>query len=261
MASVWVAVGLLNVALGLAYTNYGFITIADMKRGWKTMGFSHFGAAWIAMAFTCGPHHLVHGVHILFHGRAEGPLDLLAVLVGLPAGVAFLSLRVEAVLGGRGDRFISGSPVWVKALPTAAAVYGTALLMAVLPLHGSFRYPRQITPNLMLIVLYFAIGYFLLRTQLRNRPRVHGWSVSGLALTIVFPTCGLMHGVYAYYASTGVYRDIDWHGWVIDWLAVPAAIYFLMVVRGLYRQSLHDWNRRMVDNVPDRSAAAVVSVS
>ena len=259
MSNVWIAVGMLNVLLGLAYTTYGVITISDMYRGWKTMGFSHFGAAWIAMAFTCGPHHLVHGVHILFHGRQGGPLDLLAVVVGLPAGAVFLGLRIEAWLGGRGDRFISGTPFWVQSIPTVSAVYVTALSLAVFPLAAHLSFPRQITPNLMLIVLYCAIGYFLLRTQLRNRPRVHGWSVSGLALTIVFPTCALMHAVYALYASKGIYHDIDWHGWIVDWIAVPAAVYFLAVVRGLYKQSLQDWNRNYYDSARNQSAVIVSS--
>jgi hypothetical protein len=250
-------VGILNVLLGLAYTTYGFITIADLKRGWKTLGFSHFGAAWVAMAFTCGPHHLVHGVHILLEGRTGGPLDLLAVGVGLPAGVTFLGLRLEAVFGGRGDRFVAGTPIWVQSLPTLAAVYFTILVAAMLRITAT-GVPRKVYPNLVLVVLYFMIGYFLLRTQLRNRSAVHGWSLSGLALSVVFPTCGLMHGIYAMYAATGQYNTgIDWHGFVIDWLAVPAAMYFLWVVRGLYRQSIRDWNRKQFDTVPNKKAAVV----
>lgn len=257
--SVAFAVGLLNVILGIAYTSYGLITIYDMKRGWKTLGYSHFGFAWILMTFTCGPHHLIHGTHILAEGRLGGGLDLFAVIVGLPAGVAFLLLRYEAALGGRGDRFISGTPLWVQALPTVSAVYLTLLVVGIVTVAPYDRIPRQLFPNMLLIGLYFAIGYFVLRTQLRNRPRVHGWSVSGLALGFVFPTCGLMHGVYAAYAATGLYH-LDWHGYAIDWLGVPAAAYFLWVVRGLYRQSFPDWNRRMMDSVPQRAAAAVVSV-
>src|SRR5437867_3006166 len=128
------------------------MTIVDLKRGWRTMGFSHFGAAWIAMAFTCGPHHLVHGVHILFEGRTGGPVDLLAVAVGFPAGVVFLGLRLEAVFGGRGDRFVSGTPTWVQSLPTLAAVYMTILAAAMLRItaHGV---PRKVYPNLVLVVL------------------------------------------------------------------------------------------------------------
>jgi hypothetical protein len=32
------------------------------------------------------------------------------------------------------------------------------------------------------------------------------------------------------------------HGAVIDWIAVPAAVYFLWVVQALYRGTFHDWN-------------------
>jgi len=91
-------------------------------------------------------------------------------------------------------------------------------------------------------VLYFTIGYFLLRTQLRNHTEVGGWSVSGLSLAVVFPTCALMHGVFALYMATGRYA-YDTHTFYIDWFAVPAAMYFLWVVRGLYLDALKDWNQ------------------
>lgn len=251
-----IAAGVLNLVLGIAYTTYGFITLSEMKRGWKTMGFSHFGAAWVAMSFTCGPHHFVHGVHILVEGRMAGNWDLAAVVLGFPAGVAFLMLRVEAWVGGRGDRFISGSPVWVRAIPSGAAAYGTALAAWFLYMNRDFHIPRQVVPNLALIVVYMMIGYFVTRTQLRNRIALHGWSVSGLSLAVIFPTCALMHGVYATYAAQETYH-LDWHGFVIDWFAVPAAVYFLWVVRSLYRRSMADWNRQMMDAVPDRRAVAV----
>lgn len=256
MTRMAIAAGSLNVLLGLAYVALGVITVADMKRGWRAMGFSRFGLALALVAFTCGAHHLTHGSHVLAEGRIGGPLDVVTVLVGLPAGIAFLGLRVEAILGGRGDRFVSGSPLWVQGLPTVAAVYVTILAVGAYSL-SRVGYAKQITPNLLLIGLYYAIGFILLRTQVRNRPRTHGWSVSGLALTIVFGTCGLMHGAYSLYAASGVYADIDAHGLAFDWLAVPAAAYFLWVVRNLYKESMYDWNRRIVDNVPDRSVAVV----
>src|SRR5437764_13205835 len=116
-----VTVALLNLILGFVYIQYGTLTVIDMRRNWRTMGFSHFGAAWIAMAFTCGPHHFVHGLHMLLAkgaGGQAGGLDLIAVAVGFPAGVTWFLLRIEAFTGGRGDRFIAGSPLWVAALPT-----------------------------------------------------------------------------------------------------------------------------------------------
>ena len=60
-------------------------------------------------------------------------------------------------------------------------------------------------PNLLLIVIYGAIGYFLARTQIANRRPLGGWSLSGLALAVVFPTCAAMHGIYGYYELTGLY--------------------------------------------------------
>ena len=239
------AVALANLVLGLAYTGYGVITALEMRRDWRSFGFSHFGAAWIAMAFTCGPHHLAHAIHVGLEGRPGGPLDLLAVVVGLPVGVVWLSLRAEAFRGGRGDRFILGEPRWLRAMPAVAAVYLSVLAAgAAMRLDGS-DFPGDtisVLPNLLLVGVYTAVGWFIVRTQLRNHPLMGGWSVSGLCLSAIFPTCALMHGIFAVYAMAGVYHH-DVHGGYIDWLSVPAGAYFLWVVRRLYRDSLRDWNQ------------------
>lgn len=237
-----VAVGMLNLALGMAYCGYGVMTAIEMKRDWRSFGFTHFGAAWLFMAFTCGPHHLFHGIHCLLEGRAGQPLDVASVLIGLPFGVIWLLLRVEAFTGGRGDRFIAGTPRWLRAMPPLAVLYVLGLSLAVVRVgENGFRLSAVVMANLFLLVIYTAIGWFLLRTQLRNRGPLMGWSVSGLSLTAVFPTCALMHVVWATYSATGVYA-FDVHGFVIDWLSIPAALYFLWVVRGLYRETLRDWN-------------------
>lgn len=235
-------VAIANVLLGAVYTSYGILTIIDLKRGWRTLGWSHFGLAWIAMAFTCGPHHLEHGLHVALAGRAGGGLDLFAVLIGFPAGATWFLLRVEALAGGRGDRFVSGSPVWIKAIPVIAGAYVVVAGLWVFDvLSREADFGPRLTPNLLLLAVYMLIGYYLIRTQLANRKVVGGWSVSGVALSIVFPTCGIMHAVFAVYATNGLY-DADWHGVLIDWLAVPAAIYFVWVVRSLYLGAISDWN-------------------
>lgn len=248
------AVGMSNLILGTVYMSYGLMTLVDLKRGWQTRGFSHFGAAWVAMAFTCGPHHLEHGLHVLLSPRTAGPLDLAAVLVGAPAGVIWFLLRVEALAGGRGDRFISGTPRWLVVMPYVAALYVAMAIAggAVVLSHGS-RFTPRMTPNVLLLAVYCLIGYYLLRTQIANRPDAGGWSVSGLSLGVVFPTCGLMHIFFVAYAAEGRY-DVDWHGLLIDWLAVPAAIYFVWVVRALYLGTLNDWNER-----PQRSGELAVA--
>lgn len=237
-----VTLAALNIALGLVYTQYGTMTLYELVRNRRSMGFSHFGAAWVAMAFTCGPHHWVHGIHLATEGRTGGVLDLLAVLIAFPAGVTWFLLRVEAFRGGRGDRFWEGDPLWVLALPTIAGIYTTALVAMAIDV-GPLRFDDLaiVIPNLLLIVIYLAIGWFCARTQVANRRPLGGWSVSGLALTIVFPTCAAMHGVYALYALSGQYHA-DAHGLGIDWLAVPAGVYFLWVVRALYKGTFRDWN-------------------
>jgi hypothetical protein len=237
-----VAAGLLNLVLGAVYLQYGTLTFADMRRNWDRMGFSHFGAAWIAMAFTCGPHHMVHGVHILFEGRHAGPLDLLAVAVGAPAGVIWFSLRVEAFRGGRGDRHVAGDPVWVYALPTLLGSYFTAVVAAALTA-GAPHWDRlpQLIPNLLLVVLYGMVAFYVSRTQIVNRRPLGGWSLSGLSLGVIFWTCAVMHGVYALYTLTDRYA-FDVHGFVVDVVAVPAAVFFVTVVRALYKGTFRDWN-------------------
>jgi hypothetical protein len=242
-----IVVGLLNVALGCVYTSYGIMTAIDLKRGWRTSGFSHFGAAWLVMAFTCGPHHLEHGLHQLWSGRPGAGLELVALVVGAPAGVTWFLLRIEALKGGRGDRPLEGTPTWLRLAPTSFVVYVVGLLAAVallLVADGGTFGPR-LTPNVLLVGLYTMVGYYLLKTQLRRHRNEGGWSLSGVSLTAVFPTCALMHLTWLAYAVTGTY-DLEWHLRVIDWLSVPAAIYFLWVVRALSQNALTDWNKTAV---------------
>ena len=245
-------VAVTNLLLGVAYTGYGIMTAIEMKRDWRTFGFSHFGAAWIFMAFTCGPHHLDHGLHVVADGRLGGALDLLAVVIGLPVGVLWLGLRIEAFVGGRGDRFIPADPRWLRAAPGVSGLYVAVVAAACLAVLTGPRVEPGLAvwANVILVGVYVAVGWFVLRTQLGNRPSMGGWSVSGLCLTAIFPTCALMHAVWAVYAVDGRYAQ-DGHGLWIDWLSIPAALYFLGVIRSLYRDSLRDWN-----NGPDEVSSA-----
>lgn len=186
------AAGIGNIVVGSAYLYLGLIIAEDLRRGWREMGFSHFGVGLAGLAFTCGPHHLVHGVHTLLQGRAGGPMDFATVLIGIPPGLVFLFLRSEALAGGRGDRFISGTPAWLASMPTVGGVYATALVAAAVQTRGDFALRPQMIANVVLIVLYTMIGSYIVRTQMRNRPQLGGWSVSGLSLALIFPTCTLM---------------------------------------------------------------------
>jgi hypothetical protein len=232
---------LANLAIGSVYTGYGFMTLREAAPRWfRRQPIPHFALAWLTMTFTCGPHHLAHGLHLLVGGRAGGGWELAAVLVGAPAGVTWFLLRIEAMRGGQGDRWFEGTPakfrIGVVAITAATLVLIGGLLVELS--HGATFNPR-LSPNVLLIVLYVMIGYYLGVAQISNWRSTGRWSVSGLALTVVFPTCAVMHGAWMVYASTGLYAA-DAHGRVIDWLAVPSAIYFVWVVRAIARGALRD---------------------
>jgi len=81
-----------------------------------------------------------------------------------------------------------------------------------------------------------------------------------LSLTAVFPTCALMHLTWVAYAMVGTY-DLEWHLRVIDWLSVPAAIYFLWVVRALSQGVLTDWNKTAAASAGGELQPAMSGVS
>jgi hypothetical protein len=239
-----VLMALVNLAVGLGYVGIGTLALIDLVKGWRRWGYSHFGGGFVGIAFTCGPHHLAHALHTGLEGRSAGPLDAISVMVGLPAAATFVLLRLEAFRGGRGDRLITGTPPWLSALPTAAGVYVTAMVAAGLGVARDSDLALSSVPvaNLALMAVYVTIGYFLLRTQIRNRALLGGWSVSGLSMMGVFTTCSVMHAAFTLYSVTGRYH-FDPHGFWIDWIGVPFGLYFLWCVRALYRGSLVDWNR------------------
>ena len=246
---------ILSIVLGCVYTSYGILTVIDLSRGWRRFGLSHFGLAWVAMAFTCGPHHLEHGLHMLAESRPPGDLELFTVIAGFPAGVIWFLLRIEATVGGRGDRIVSGKSRFVGVLPYLTAVYAAAFAVgAGALLLDPEQFPPMVAANLLLVVLYGMIGWYLLRAQLANHRAIGHWSASGLALTLVFPTCALMHGAWIAHQVAGLY-EADVHTVVIDWLAVPAAAYFLWVVRSLYAGTVRDWNEATTGVVADPVAA------
>lgn len=255
------AVAALNIVIGLVYFQIGAMTLIEMQRNWRAMGWSRAGIAFVAITFTCGPHHFVHGIHVALEGRYAGALDLVATLIALPAGLTWFLLRLEAFRGGRGDRFIHGSPLWVLALPTAFGVYVTAVVMTTIHTGGlALRGLEVAIPNILLIGIYGMIAFYLVRTQLHNRRPLGGWSLSGLSLAFIFASCTVMHAVFGVFTLRGIFAP-DLHHIVVDWLAVPAGLYFLYVVRSLYRGSATDWNRmrapRAEPEEPAPPAAAV----
>jgi hypothetical protein len=244
---VTIAAGLLALITGLAYSGLGVIAVYELGRNRKTRGFSYLGGAFALMAATCGPHHLVHAEHHLFWGEAvSGPM-LGALVIGIVPGGIFVLGRIEALFGGRGDRFISGTPAWLAALPWVMAVAIGAILWEAA---GDARDvgAASLVANSLLFVNYLIVGVLVLRTQIARRPGLGGWSLSGLAMGGVFVTCGVAHLV------AGVATPADWHTLLFDIPGVPFSIYFLWVVRSLHRNSLRDWNRRPLVGLASRQS-------
>lgn len=232
-------VAAISVALGIAYLALGVLCVSEMWREHRTRGVSRFGIGYLLMASSCGTHHLIHGHHALAHVDVSGTVAI-ASLVALPCGATFVTLRIEAFLGGRGDRQIDGTPWWLLALP-AVFLVATGVVFDRGVANGRLvvDLTRPVTvANLFVVVTYAMVGWPLLRTQLRRHAVSGGWSLSGLALTGIFPTCALTHLAYAFTARG------DLHTTITDVWGIPASIFFLWVVRALHRESIVDWNRR-----------------
>lgn len=231
-------VGSVSALLGVAYIALGAIAAHELVAGRRTLGMSRFGLGYILMASSCGPHHLLHASHVV-HGHDVSLAVAAATLIGLPSGLVFVGLRVEAMIGGRGDRFVAGTPNWLIAIALGATTSAGAIVaLAADDVDLDRLSGVTFAANAFVAVTYALVGWPLLRTQMRRRPERGGWSVAGLSLATIFPTCAVSHLVYAVTAHGDV------HTAVVDVWGVPASLYFLWVVRALYRDAISDWNTR-----------------
>lgn len=270
MSSLASVIGIGNLVIGAAYAGLGLLSLWEVASQYRYRGLSRFGLGFSLMAASCGPHHLVHGWCVLQGGMVSMPM-LMATLIGLPAGAIFVGLRIEALLGGRGDRTILASPnapvLVIVAFAVAAGVLASqSLAMPPLPaamctLFGidpaadarpgaEFRSIIFIT-NVAAAAAYVMVGWYLFVTQVRHYAAREQWSLSGLSLAAVFPTCAFMHVIHA--LSFGSHSATL----AFDVLGVPASIYFVWVVKRVHRGSVVDWNRRPlvgVAAIPDRSS-------
>lgn len=222
-----------NLVLGCVYVSYALLTIDDLRHRRVSRGGAQLAYGFTAIMLTCGPHHIDHALHLATGNDVPGALDLVVVLTGLPTGLVWFLLRLEARRGGPGDRSIESRTV-VEVLRTVAAVGVVGVAAAVLgfePADAGWQEQLvtwRLLPNALLVVLYLAIGAILLRTQIRRHAVSGSWSLSGLGITGVFPTCAAMHAVWLGYVVSGRYEP-EIHLLVIDTLAVPAALYFIVV--------------------------------
>jgi hypothetical protein len=251
-------VGLGSLAIGLAYAGLGLLSAWETISLHRYRGWSRFGIGFSLMAASCGPHHLVHGWHVLQGESVSWPM-FAATLLGLPAGLIFVLLRFETMWGGQGERLFSASPDRAVLLVGAfTAVAGSLAAWAFvqpgveLPLQvvctSAGLVARDATPgidftsvtfiaNIFVTVTYSMVGWYLADRQVRRYLTSGTWSLSGVALTGVFFTCAQMHLIVATTSGNGLML-------VFDLIGVPASIYFLWVVKQVHNDSVLDWNRR-----------------
>ena len=252
-----VVIGLGNLGIGLAYLGLGLLSAWETISLHRYRGWSRFGIGFSLMAASCGPHHLVHGWHVL-HGESVSSPMFAATLIGLPAGLIFVWLRLETMWGGQGERLVAFSPSRAVLLAggfTAAAGWLAACAFARPGGDGAFEAvctPAGLlassTPginlasvtfltNAFVAVAYGMVGWYLGDHQVRRHFAGGAWSLSGVALTGVFFTCAQMHVIDATTRGDDLML-------VFDMIGVPASVYFLWVVKQVHNDFVSDWNRR-----------------
>jgi hypothetical protein len=253
-------IGLSNLAIGLAYAGLGLLSVWEAVTLHRYRGWSRFGIGFSMMAASCGPHHLAHGWHILQGESVSWPM-LAATLMGLPAGLIFIWLRLEAMWGGQGERWVAASPhratllagaftivagwlaAWAFALSAADFAYQVLCTSAGVvtrvadPGGGVDLVSVTFLTNAFVTVTYGMVGWCLADRQVRRHLATGAWSLSGVALTGVFFTCAQMHLIDATTNGSALML-------IFDLIGVPASVYFLWVVKQVHNDSLIDWNRR-----------------
>ena len=249
-------IGLGNLMIGLAYAGLGLLSVWETMSLHRYRGWSRFGIGFALMAASCGPHHLVHGWHVLQGESISYPM-FAATVIGLPAGLAFVLLRFETMWGGQGDRWIAASP-HQAALTAGAFTVVAGWLAAWTFAQPGADFPFQFLctsagaaaaetgidfasvnflANMFVTFTYGMVGCYLADRQVRCYLTSGAWSLSGVALTGVFFTCAQMHFIDATTGGNGLML-------VFDLIGIPASVYFLWVVKQVHNDSVMDWNRR-----------------
>jgi hypothetical protein len=255
-----VVIGLGNLGIGLAYAGLGLLAVWETITLHRYRGWSRFGIGFALMAASCGPHHLVHGWHVL-GGESVSWQMLAATLIGLPAGLTFVFLRFETMWGGQGERMVAASPDRAAMLAGGFTLVAGLLAAGVFADHNAEALWQAVCrsvglaagtasvqtgidftsvsflANLFVTVTYGMVGWYLADCQVRRYLANGVWSLSGAALAGVFFTCAQMHLIDATARGEGLMLFFDLIG-------IPASIYFLWVVKMVHNDSVMDWNRR-----------------
>ncbi|MDP9218914.1 MAG: hypothetical protein M3P23_00035 [Actinomycetota bacterium] len=240
----WPAVAV-EIAGGVVYLLLGIgALIASLGCGGADRR-RRFGFALAAVVLAGGVQASMRGVVLLgAPGRHSVPLIVASLLALLPATV-FCLLRYEAYRGGAGDRIIHGHPHWVPLLPVALAFVAGAVLVMIWVDRGP---PTVLgVPAALMAAMLLVVGWYLMRAQQVRHSIAGGWSLSGLAVTLLFPTWALVEVSQAFAGAVGAALA------VVDWLALPAALWFLIESRRLVAKAKRAGSRATLAVSPQRA--------
>jgi hypothetical protein len=233
------------LAGAVALLSGGCFLVLGAIAGWELLrergrrGFSQFGASLCATLLICGAFHLAYAAYCV---RGGGTFSLpagAATLLGTAPVAAFTLLRLELLRGGRGDRFVDGTPTWLHVAPWVLVF--VAGMLAAGSIHAALARGTElwgVWPALLLMLNLAAVGWLMARAQARRRESSGGWSLAGVTLATTFAASAVVQAAMAADGGPGVVL------FTIDLAGVPATTWFLLSTGRLYRSSLHDWNRR-----------------
>jgi hypothetical protein len=221
-----------GVAALLGGASFAFLAVVSvselLRRRSRPASSARFGLAFLLVSLTAAPYLASFGVRLLTDADSvPGALVIASAMPLLPL-LLFAGLRIEAQTGARGERFIPGIPTWLPAVPlTWATVAGAVGWIALGDARASGVDALALGVEVLVLLLSLAVGSVLLHAQVERRRLLGGWSMSALSLTALFPAFGFFHAMSGLLARPG---DIEL---ALAALAVPAALYFLWVVRRL----------------------------
>ncbi len=229
------AIIVFHLAIGLIAILFALLALVESLRSACLAAHRRFGLALSTLAATAAAHYVIAG--LTGGDRAQGSVGprFVAVALALLPVAVFFWLRVEAYFDGAGDRFLDGKPAWILLLPSlVAGVAGAVLVTAwmnpppIMPESTALGLRwLAVLPSILLVGTSIAVGWSLMRGQQTRHAVLGGWSMSGLAVTLIFPTSAVAYATQILTVRPTLLSS------AIDWLGVPAAAWFWRECRRL----------------------------
>lgn len=234
--------GWAQVLLGaINFAVLGFMLLLDVlpfirRRNWRS---SVFGMSMLAVSLTSGLHAIVRG-YFTINGELTPtgvePLDIASLIVCFGPLPVFGIAHMRARSGRWREWTVKGNPAWLLLIIGVLGIYAGGFLQRFLdtvrfhhiPVHWA-RFDANY--NLVLWGLYLLCAHLWLRYQVKARKATGRWSVSGMALGLIFVTMSLHRLAQAIEVASGAYvvrRSFSGVFLWVDASSVLAATAFLV---------------------------------